>query len=597
MRRAALLALLLLAGCSSLRGGARHQETAPPDVVIAAKPATPDPGATPDAPEVLPLVPGVVASAHGLASEAGAQVLRDGGTAFDVAVTVALVLGVVNPHSSGIGGGGFAVFKESGTPVRSVDFRETAPSFFTATTFSEDEGRSSSRGPWSTGVPGEVAGLGWLHAQGGRLPWSRLVEPARALAAEGFPVGPYLSRALGAMEEEVLADPGMKAAFAPQGVVLKAGEVCVRPALARTLEYIQLHGPEGFYRGPIATSIAGFLSGQGTPWTADELARYQVVERLPLTGTYRGHGIHTMGPPSSGGIAVLQTLGLLERGGHHAMPFGSLEWARLLAQSLTHAFADRATYGGDPDHVSVPVEDLLAGPTLDALAERTPPKGPVGLLDAGMAGLRGDSRGVVPDDGGTSHFSVLDGEGNAVAFTTTVNLWFGSGQIDPGTGVVLNDELDDFAARPGVPNAFGLVQSQNNAPGAGRRPLSSMTPTLVTNADGAVILAVGGAGGPRIITGTLQTLLGVVDRGLDAAAAVAAPRIHHQWLPEDVYLEGDFPGEGRAALHGEGFAVSDLSRAAVVQSARFDPATGAWDGAGDPRADGTAVVVARVESP
>lgn len=591
MRRRGLLAVaLLLGGCAALRGGANHTEEQEAPAIVAAEPSESLPATTGDeAPRSL--VPGVVASAHELASEAGAQVLRDGGTAFDAAVATALVLGVVNPHSSGIGGGGFAVFRAADSPVRSVDFRETAPSFFTQTTYSDHEERSSSKGPWSVGVPGEVAGLGWLHSVGGALPWSRVVEPARALAADGFPVGPYLAKALGSMEGAVLTDAGMKAVFAPNGVVLTEGEVCTRPALARTLEYLQLHGAEGFYSGPIATSIAGFLAAQGTGWTAGELARYEVKERAPLGGTYRGYGVHTMGPPSSGGIAIVQILGLLERREHHSMAFGSPQWSRVLAQSLSHAFADRATYGGDPDHVSIPVAELMAGPTLDALADRLPETGPIALRDAGMAGIRGDSHTLAPDDGGTSHLSVLDALGNAVALTTTVNLWFGSGLIDPGSGVLLNDELDDFAARPGVPNSFGLVQSERNAPDAGRRPLSSMTPTLLTDADGAVVLAVGAAGGPRIITGTLQVLLGVVDRDLSASDAVSAPRMHHQWLPPDVYLEAAFPAEGRAALIEEAFSVSDLSRGAVVQPATLRPDTGVFDGAGDPRADGTAVIV------
>jgi len=582
-----LALLLLVGGCAALRGGGTHQDAASQAVV--ARPASESAPAESEAPREA--TAGVVASAHGLATDAGAQVLRDGGNAFDAAVAVALVLGVVNPQSSGIGGGGFAVFRQSGSAPRSVDFRETAPSFFTPQTYTEDAARSSSRGPWSVGVPGELAGLGWLHQQGGLLPWERLVEPARSLAADGFPVGPYLRRALEAMSEAVLADPGMRAAFAPEGTVLEAGALCRRPALARTLEYVQLHGAAGFYDGPIALSMTAFLAGQGLPWTASELSNYSVVERAPLAARYRGHGVHTMGPPSSGGIAIVQTLGLLERAEHHALEYGSPDWTRLLAQSLSHAFADRATYGGDPDHVPVPLSDLLSGPTLDALSDRLPEAGPVALRTAGMAGLRGDSHGLLPDDGGTSHFSILDGLGNAVALTTTVNLWFGSGQIDPGTGVLFNDELDDFAARPGVPNAFGLVQSERNAPDAFRRPLSSMTPTLVTNEDGVVVLAVGGAGGPRIITGTLQVLLGVVDRGLAATAAVTAARMHHQWLPQDVYLESSFPPAGRDALVSEGFSVSDLSRSAVVQPATFDPVTATWDGAGDPRADGTAVVV------
>jgi gamma-glutamyltranspeptidase/glutathione hydrolase len=587
-RRLSLLLVLALGGCAALRGGSTHQDT-PNPAVLGADPAAPQPAADPL--PASPPVPGVVASAHPLASQAGAAALSAGGNAFDAAVATALVLGVVNPQSSGIGGGGFAVFRVAGAPVRSVDFRETAPSFFTSTTYLEDEARSSSRGPWSVGVPGEVAGLGWLHAEAGSLPWARVVEPARKLAADGFPVGSDLGRALAAMQEQVLSDPGMAADFAPDGIVLKEGETCRRPALARTLEYVELHGAQGFYAGPVAVSIAGFLAGQGVPWTEDELARYAVRERQPLAGTYRGLGIHTMGPPSSGGIALVQTLGLMERTEQHALPFGSASWTRLLAQGLSHAFADRATYGGDPDHVEVPVSDLTSAATLDALARRMPASGPIGLLESGLAGLRGDSRGVVPDDGGTSHLSVLDAQGNAVALTTTVNLWFGSGQIDPGTGIVLNDEMDDFAARPGVPNAFGLVQSERNAPSAGRRPLSSMTPTLVTNSEGDVILAVGGAGGPRIITGTLQALLGVVDRGASAAEAVGAPRIHHQWLPQEVFVEASFPEDGRAGLTDEGFSVATLERGAIVQAATWDPTTGTWDGAADPRGGGAAVVV------
>ena len=585
----ALVALLSLPGCAALRGGGRADDADPERAALVAQAPTVD--ATPAsvrAPEVV--LGGVVASAHPLASEAGAAVLRAGGTAFDAAVATALALGVVNPHSSGIGGGGFAVYRQTGEAPASLDFREVAPSFFDAQTFSDPE-RDSAHGPWATGVPGEVAGLAELHALGGALPWADVVEPARALAADGFAVGAYLGRVLQKAGQMVLADPGLRADFAPQGTVLLEGETCVRPALARTLEYIQHHGPRGFYEGPIALSLSGFLAAQGLPWTPEELAGYATRSRAPLTATYRGYGVHVMGPPSSGGIALIQVLGMLERREHASMEYGSGPWTRLLAQALGHAFADRATYGGDPDFVTVPVEELTSATTLDALTAALPARGSVALYDAGLSGVRGDSKAVVPDDGGTTHLSVLDGAGNAVALTSTVNLWFGSGQADPGTGVVLNDEMDDFAARPGVPNAFGLVQSANNAPGAGRRPLSSMSPTLVTDPEGRVILAVGAAGGPRIITSTLQVILAVIDRGEDAEQALARERIHHQWLPRAVYVEEGFPAAGRQLLVDEGFDVQDLPRAGVAQAATVDPATGALSGAGDPRADGDAVIV------
>ena len=586
-RRAALLWLaVVLAGCS-LRGGAPGTPDQPAArVAVDPTESTPAPAAA----SALPVAGGVVASAHPLATAAGAAMLRKGGTAFDAAVATALALGVVNAHSSGIGGGGFAVYQQGDMPPASLDFREEAPSFFAPDTFLA-EGRNSRRGPWATGIPGEVAGLGELHARGGTLPWADVVEPARVLAADGFEVMPYLGRALKGVGDDILADPGLAADFAPNGTVLTTGERCVRPALARTLEYVQHHGPRGFYEGPLATSMAGFLAAQGLPWTADELAGYEPKTRAPLRATYRGYGVHVMGPPSSGGIALIQTLGILERTNHHEQEYGSAEWTRTLAQALSHAFADRATYGGDPDFVEVPIADLTAPATLDALTAALPRRGPVGLYEAGLSGLRGDSKAVVPDDGGTSHLAVIDGAGNAVALTTTINLWFGSGQADPQTGVVFNDEMDDFSARPGEPNAFGLMQSERNAPGAGRRPLSSMSPTLVTDPDGRVILAVGAAGGPRIITSTLQVILAVVDRGADAESALASKRIHHQWLPPTVWVEEGFPAPGRAMLEAEGFAVDALTRYAVAQAAVFDPATGALSGGGDPRADGDAVVV------
>ena len=592
LRAAPTLLLLLLAGCAALRGGAADPNVPDtPTAIVGADPSAPAPGDAPPA-AVRPVLGGVVASAHPLASEAGASMLRKGGSAFDAAVATALVLGVVQPQSSGIGGGGFAVVQQDGETA-ALDFRETAPSFFDDDTYAAHPDRSSQRGPWSTGIPGEVAGLGALHARGGLLPWSEVVEPARALAADGFPVSPKLGMALEYLAPDVLGDPGMRAVFAPDGEVLSAGDTCVRPRLARTLEYIQLHGSRGFYEGPVATAITGFLAEQGVPWTAAELAGYEVAERAPLTTTYRGHTVHSMPPPSSGGIVTIQVLGMLERRDHAGLTFGSPEWTRLLAQGLSHSFADRATWLGDPDFVDIPVGRLVAPETLDRLVGALPAEGPVPVTGAGLAGLEGKNQALVPDDGGTSHLSVLDGAGNAVALTTTVNLWFGSGQLEPETGIVLNDELDDFTARPGTPNAFGLVQSQLNAPGPRKRPLSSMTPTLVTDGEGRVVLAVGGAGGPRIITGTLQTLLGVVDRGLSAAEAVAAPRMHHQWLPETVWLEESFPAEGRAALEAEGFAVEELSRGAVVQPVTWDPDTDTWAGAGDPRADGAAVVVPR----
>lgn len=536
---------------------------------------------------------GAVAAAHPLAARAGAAMLAAGGTAFDSAVATALVLGVVNPQSSGLGGGGFAVVRDPAGELRSLDFRERAPSFFTADTYSVP-GRDSARGPWAVGVPGEPAGLAELHRIGGALPWSVVVEPARQVAVDGFPVGADLAAALRYSEEAVLSDPGLREVFARDGEVLVEGALCQRPALAETLAYLQAHGGDSFYRGPLAVAFSGFLANQGVPWTASELATYEVTERPVLTGSYRGWGVHAMGPPSSGGIAVLEMLGLLEHAGYHEEEAGGYAASLGLVQAMRHAFADRAAYGGDPDFVTVPTADLVAADLPARLWKRTPRRGLVPLLEAGLAGERGDSALLVPaDDGGTSHLSVLDSAGNAVALTTTVNLFFGAKLLDPGTGMVLNDEMDDFTARPGVPNAFGLIQGENNAVAPGKRPLSSMSPTLVSDAEGRILLAVGGAGGPRIITGTLQTLLGVLDHDLSPQAAVSAPRLHHQWLPGTIVAEEGLPSATREKLGKLGLSLEERPHRAVIHLVTFDPESGSWDAGVDPRASGGMEVRAR----
>jgi gamma-glutamyltranspeptidase / glutathione hydrolase len=528
---------------------------------------------------------GVVAAPHPLGASAGEQILRAGGTAYDAAVATALVIGVVANQSSGLGGGGFAVHRDAGGAVSTLDFRETAPTFFAPDTF-QVEGRSSRRGAWAVGVPGEAAGLAELHRIGGRLPWKDLVEPARALAADGFAVDSRLAKTLARFSDEVLADPGLAGDYAPQGVVLEEGQTCVRPALAATLGYLQTHGGDALYNGPLAVSLAGFLSEKGAPWTAAEFSAYRPVVREPIVGTYAGRTVYSMPPPSSGGLALVQMLGMLEQ-----IPVAEDEAAsaRTLAGVMSHAFADRAAFGGDPDFASIPVAEMVQPELLARLAALIPTEGPVGLHDAGLAGERGDLKALVPDDGGTTHISILDGSGAAVALTTTVNLSFGAGIQDPTTGILLNDEMDDFTARPGVPNAFGLVQGEANKVEPSKRPLSSMTPTLVVDAGGRTILAVGGAGGPRIITGTVQTLLAVLG-GATASDAVASPRIHHQWLPRAVFAEDAAFPTVRERLGEEGFEWKGLDYAGIVQAAVFDPATGQWSGGADPRGNGGVAV-------
>ncbi len=528
---------------------------------------------------------GVVAAPSDHAAAVGNYILRAGGTAIDAAIATTLALGVVRPQSSGLGGGGFAVYSEMNGSIKSLDFREVGPSFFNKDIYLDSD-RDSRRGPWSTGVPGEAKGLAELHRIGGCMTWFDLVEPARALAADGFVVERDLARALVRRSEKILSDEGLSASFSVDGKVLGEGDTCRRTALAETLAYLQLHGGDALYRGPLAVSLTGFLANQGLPWTTEDLANYQVVHREVVTGTYRNYGVYSMGPPSSGGLVLLESLGILEAHESKAAPFGGTSWMRSLLGALRHSFADRAAYGGDPDYVEVPVAELLDEALHQRLAGSIPEKGPVPLNASGLAAERGDLAALVADDHGTAHLSVIDGDGMAVSLTTTVNLDFGSLQADPATGIIFNDQMDDFSAEPGKANAFGLVQGANNRPGAGRRPLSSMSPTLVTDASGRVVLAVGGAGGPRIISGTLQAILGVIDRGLSPEQAVAAPRLHHQWLPNRVFVEDSMPTEGRSHLEAEGFKMAGYDYAGVLQAASFDPDTRTFSGGSDPRASG-----------
>ena len=582
-RRCCLLTLLGLSVL--LSSSCRHSPVQTSAVAAADEPLPPSKVVPSRCREQLFPAGGVVAAPSPIAAAVGNQILRGGGTAMDAAVATALALGVVRPQSSGLGGGGFAVYSGIDGEINSLDFREVAPSFFDDKIYSS-EGRDSRRGPWSTGVPGEAKGLAELHRSSGCMAWFDVVEPARLLAADGFAIEADLASALARREQNILADEGLRRAFTTEGRVLREGEIGRRPALAQTLAYLQLHGGDALYRGPLAIALSGFLSNQGLQWTPAELAGYEVVHRQALRGSYRGYTVYSMGPPSSGGIALLEILGILEARAHHSLRFGGASWMRVLLGALRHAFADRAAYGGDPDHVHIPTAALLDGGLHQRLARTIPARGPVPLKDSGLAAERGDLAALIADDHGTAHLAVIDGAGAAVSLTSTVNLDFGSMQLDPATGIILNDQMDDFSAHPGKANAFGLVQGANNRPGGGKRPLSSMSPTLVTDSDGRVVLALGGAGGPRIISGTLQALIGVIDRGLSPEQAVAAPRLHHQWLPDRVFVEESMPGDGRALLEAEGFTMAPYDYAGVIQAVTFDPNTGSYAGGADPRASG-----------
>lgn len=512
-------------------------------------------GCRPPAPGTAPVPPaGAVAADHRLASEAGARVLRQGGNAVDAAIAAALSSGVVQPSGSGLGGGGFALVVEPDGDATFLDFREVAPSRAGRDTFRS--GASSREGGLAVAVPSEALGLAELHRRWGRVELGVVVAPAVAQARDGFALGRHL-------EQSLLAAPDMRALF--------TGDAHTRPGLAQALVDFAATRGEAFRTGWVAEDFVGAVRAAGGVLERSDLEAYTVKERTPLRRAWKGRTVWTAPPPSSGGVALLQMLGATEAG---ASPHCEVEAAK-------HAMADRAAWGGDPDFVPVPVDRLLSAERIAAIR-----------ADCGPTTFPPDHYGgpaAPPSDAGTLHISVIDGEGMAVALTTTINTSFGSKVVAPRSGIVLNNEMDDFATRPGEPNAFGLVQGEQNAVEPGKRPLSSMTPTVVVGADGRPELAVGASGGPFIITATWQVLTDVLDRGLTPAQALAEPRWHHQWQPPVLVVEN---GLAEApALEAAGHVLRPIDTPfAAVQVAQRTPA--GLLAASDPRKHGEAVVVA-----
>lgn len=501
--------------------------------------ATPDP---------LFAAHGAVASDHPEASKAGVVLLRAGGNAVDAACATAMALGVVNPHGSGIGGGGFAVvYLAKEKQVHVLDFRERAPAAITPALFFKDgkpDPKLSRQHGLAVAVPGEVMGLSEMVKRWGKLPFSRCVAPAEQLT-RGVAATP---RVAWMINDVMSKDPFINQVFTFKAPV-KPGDRLRRPTLGRALALLRQKGPRAFYQGAIGEDIAAAVRAAGGVMTTQDLRDYTVSDREPITTTYRGLRVVTMPPSSSGGTVVATALAILERIAPKPKDLGhnSSAYLHALTESLKHGFADRARHLGDSDFVQVPLEKLLAPAYQAELAARFKPDA---VLPSEKYGMPGESP-TLPADGGTAHLSVIDNEGNAVALTTTVNLWFGAHIVSERYGIVLNNQMDDFAMKPGVENAFRLLGTERNAVAPHKRPLSSMTPTLVFD-DKGVKIAVGGAGGPTIISGTLQVLLNIVDFGMDAQAASCAARVHHQWMPELLMYEPELPVDVIKALEKRG---------------------------------------------
>lgn len=551
---------------------------------------------------------GMVASEQRLASEVGAEILRQGGNAVDAAVAVGFALAVVLPNAGNLGGGGFMLIRDAKTgSMNALDFRETAPSAAHQDMFLDHQGQvipgKSTITPYSVAVPGTVAGLISASQQFGTLPLEHLLAPAIRLAEDGFIVSAVLAQQFALQRKHLERWASTREVFfkrkahVPECLVqdcpisslvtYEAGERLVQPDLAKTLRLIARLGADGFYKGSVAQQIVDTLSASTRPMSLEDLATYRVAMRVPAKGNYRGYDIYSMPAPSSGGVHLIQMLNILERFPLTEFGAGSAQTIHLIAESARLAYADRSKYLGDPGFISVPQRGLTAKAYADTLAarinlERATPSKQV---------RPGPARDFESEQ--TTHFSVMDALGNVVSCTYTLNLNFGSGIVARGTGVLLNNEMDDFSAKPGVPNAFGLLGGRANAIEPGKRPLSSMTPVIVLR-EGKPWLATGTPGGARIITTVLQTVLNTIDFKMNIAEALSMPRVHHQWMPDYLRIEKGLSPDTIRLLKDKGHELRVMPTMGRVQTVQQQH--GFLFGATDPRnPDGAAIGIERVQ--
>ncbi len=538
-------------------------------------------------------------SVHKLASRAGVQMMKSGGNAVDAAVAIGFVLAVVHPQAGNLGGGGFMLVRMADGKTHFVDYREKAPAAATANMYLDAQGNviedASIVGYKAIGVPGSVAGMVYAEKKYGKLTLEQVMAPAIKLAEEGFALAAEDARDL--QEDKPLSQfPESRRIFQRDGNFYKAGEVLKQPDLARTLKRIASN-PDDFYHGSMARELAAAMQKGGGLITAEDLGEYEVKEREAVRGTYRGYEIISAPPPSSGGITMIEALNILE-GYNLAKPGGrSAAAMHLTVEAYRRAFFDRAEFLGDPDFSKIPVAQLIDKRYGAAWRES---------IDPAHASVSKDLRrpaifsqleqyaelhpqpGALREPDHTTHYSVVDPEGNAVAVTTTLNDSFGSRVTAEGLGFLLNDEMDDFASKQGVPNMFGLIQGPANSIAPGKRPLSAMAPTIVLK-DGKLFLVLGSPGGPRIITTVANIFMGVVDYGMNIQEAVNAPRFHNQWLPDEVYAEQDFPAAAIKSLEGMGQKVTVGDSWSDGECIMIDPKSGERLGASDKRNNGRAV--------
>ncbi len=481
----------------------------------------------------------MVASQHELASKIGVDIMKKGGNAVDAAVAVGLALAVVYPEAGNIGGGGFMMIRTKDGKTIAIDYREIAPLAATRDVFVDKEGNlirgegSSTIGYRASGVPGTLAGfdLAFKKHGSGKISWRQLVEPARLLAQNGYVLTNRLAGLLVAFKEHLSKYPDSNRIFLNNGKYFQEGDLFKQPELAQTLSRVGIIGAKEFYTGKTARLIAADMKANNGLITLEDLKKYEAKERTPLTGLYRGHEILTMPPPSSGGIVLLQVLNMLEAYDVKSMGHNSAAKYQVLIEASRRAFADRAEFMADPDFADVPVKKLLDKGYLEKRRATIETGKATASTEIGHGQITG-SEGME-----TTHYTVIDPAGNVVSNTYTINDLYGSRVTAKGTGVLLNDEMDDFAAKPGKANLYGLIQGERNAVQPQKRPLSSMTPVIVLKKDGTVWFALGARGGPRIISAVMQTVINIIDHGMGIQAAIDSPRIHHQWFPDEVMYE------------------------------------------------------------
>lgn len=525
---------------------------------------------------------GMVAAQEAVAARVGLDILEAGGNAIDAGIAVAFALAVTLPRAGNLGGGGFMLVHDAeANETRAIDYREMAPSGAERDMFLDADGNADSNlsrfTGLASGVPGTVAGMKMALDEYGSMSWEEVVQPAIALARDGIAVTPGLADSLKGLDERLRKWPSSEKIFYKEdGSFYEPGDLLVQADLANTLQKIADEGTDGFYKGSVAKQISTSVQAAGGRITVEDMAAYMPVLREPVTGEYRGYKIVSMPPPSSGGAHIVQILNILEDYPIGFLGHNSADTIHLMSEAMKRAYADRSEYLGDSDFVDVPLDQITSKDYAADIRKQI------------SLNVATPSETIKPGDlapyesNETTHFSIVDQWGNAVSNTYTINFSYGTGMVADGTGVLMNNEMDDFSAKSGVANAYGLIGGDANAVEPGKRPLSSMSPTIVMK-DDDVFLVTGSPGGSRIITTTLQIIMNVIDHGMNIAEASVAPRIHHQWLPDEIRIEDGISKDTIRILEQRGHSVSEQSVMGSTQSIMVDADSGLLFGASDPR--------------